>query len=231
MVGITGSNGKSTVTACWAQMAAAAGVVAVGGNLGTPALDLLDDEVDPLRAGTVQLPARERSWQAWPGLAAVLNLSADHMDRHRDMQAYHAAKHGFSAAARRWSSIATTGCRPLQADAATCLELHPGRAQGEALAMAAGHAGRAGWPGVRPLMPAAEVGMVGPSQPGQRPGGAGARRPLLGLPDDAMLEELRELSRGLPHRSHLVAEVNGLRWVNDSKATNPGATAGGPATG
>ena len=93
VVGITGSNGKSTVTSILGAMIAACGVkVAVGGNLGRPALDLLADEPDlyVLELSSFQL---ERSETLGLALATVLNVSADHLDRYASLTDYHRAKH------------------------------------------------------------------------------------------------------------------------------------------
>ena len=92
VIGITGSNGKSTVTSMVGQMLQAAGVRAgVGGNLGNAALDLLADDADVyvLELSSFQL---ERSGDLPLHAAVVLNLSDDHLDHHGDMHAYGAAK-------------------------------------------------------------------------------------------------------------------------------------------
>ena len=117
VVGITGSNGKSTVTALLGHMAELAGrQVAVGGNLGPPALDLLDDAVElyVLELSSFQL---ERAGKLGLAAATVLNLSADHLDRHGSMQRYHHAKHRIfrdcqAVVFNREDSLS----RPLQAD-------------------------------------------------------------------------------------------------------------------
>ena len=88
VVAITGSNGKSTVTTLLGEMARMAGVkMAVGGNLGEPALDLLDDGVELyiLELSSFQL---ESTWSLQPAAAVVLNVSADHMDRYPSLEAY-----------------------------------------------------------------------------------------------------------------------------------------------
>src|SRR5699024_10437313 len=92
VIAITGSNGKSTVTAWLAEVARAAGeTVAVGGNFGTPALDLLASDVTlyVLELSSFQLALTERLVCR---AATVLNISPDHIDRHGDMQSYAAAK-------------------------------------------------------------------------------------------------------------------------------------------
>ena len=92
VVGITGTNGKSTVTALASELLTAGGLSApAGGNLGTPALDLLAEGVDVyvLELSSFQLERIEA-----PGLAvaAILNVTADHQDRYQDLKAYAAAK-------------------------------------------------------------------------------------------------------------------------------------------
>ncbi|MET0379402.1 MAG: UDP-N-acetylmuramoyl-L-alanine--D-glutamate ligase, partial [Spongiibacteraceae bacterium] len=120
IVAITGSNGKSTVTTLVGEMALAAGKkVGVGGNLGTPALDLLFDEVElyVLELSSFQL---ERAQPLKPLVATVLNVSPDHQDRHPTLVSYHAAKHRiFRGAQQAVVNRADPLSRPLVADAVT----------------------------------------------------------------------------------------------------------------
>src|SRR5690606_10664729 len=93
IVAITGSNGKSTVTTLVGAMAKAAGLnVGVGGNLGIPALDLLEPQCElyVLELSSFQL---ERAQPLNAEVATVLNVSPDHMDRYASLQSYHGAKH------------------------------------------------------------------------------------------------------------------------------------------
>ncbi|MBV9696076.1 MAG: UDP-N-acetylmuramoyl-L-alanine--D-glutamate ligase, partial [Gammaproteobacteria bacterium] len=92
VAGITGTNGKSTVTTLLGAMAARAGLrVRVGGNLGAPALDLLsaDAELYVLELSSYQL---ESTASLRCRAATVLNLSPDHLDRYQDLESYAAAK-------------------------------------------------------------------------------------------------------------------------------------------
>jgi UDP-N-acetylmuramoylalanine--D-glutamate ligase len=92
IIAVTGSNGKSTVTSMVGVMLSAAGMSpATGGNLGTPALDLLDPDNDiyVLELSSFQL---ERSRTVPAAASVVLNLTVDHLDRHSDMKSYAAAK-------------------------------------------------------------------------------------------------------------------------------------------
>ena len=223
MVAITGSNGKSTVTTLVGLMARRAGVrVAVGGNLGDPALDLLDPEVAlyVLELSSFQL---ETTTSLRPRAATVLNLSPDHLDRYPDYAAYIAAKariyQGAEVAVVNRDDVAAAAIPHQAAELGFTLG-RPGTADDFGLLEQPDGAWLAR--GDRPLMPAAALQIPG------RHNQANALAALaLGsacaLPEAAMLDALRGF-RGLPHRSVLVGSRHGVRWYNDSKGTNPGAT-------
>lgn len=224
VVAITGSNGKSTVTALLGEMASDAGrAVRVGGNIGRPALDLLADgepDLYVLELSSFQLETT-RSLDA--AVAVVLNITPDHMDRYPSMSAYAASKQRVyqgrgvmvvncdepQVVAMQEPGRPTVGFslgRPLDSDFGI-LECDGERwlAQGE-----------------KPLMPVSELRMAG------RHNQANALAALalgeaVGLPGEAMLGTLRRFA-GLPHRTQWVAEIDGVRWYNDSKGTNVGAT-------
>ena len=119
VIGITGSNGKSTVTELVGAMAQAAGMrVAVGGNLGTPALDLLDPAVQlyVLELSSFQL---ETTYSLKLAAATVLNISPDHLDRHGSIERYTAAKariyaHAETAVVNRDDRATHTGAHTAQ---------------------------------------------------------------------------------------------------------------------
>ncbi|MDR9439373.1 MAG: UDP-N-acetylmuramoyl-L-alanine--D-glutamate ligase [Halomonas sp.] len=221
---ITGSNAKSTVTSLLGEMAREAGRrVAVGGNLGTPALDLLADVPDAelfvLELSSFQLETTPRLGAE---TAAFLNFSEDHLDRHGDMAGYRAAKLGIFRGARHgvvnaedpltWPEV------PLPA-----LDRFTTRVPEDNDWGIARRGGR-DWlvHGDEPLLPAAEVCLLGRhNQVNALAALAMGHR--LNLPLTAMVEVLRRFP-GLPHRGELVAEVEGVRWINDSKGTNVGAT-------
>ncbi|MFG6159767.1 UDP-N-acetylmuramoyl-L-alanine--D-glutamate ligase [Halomonas sp. 1390] len=221
---ISGSNAKSTVTTLVGEMAREAGRrVAVGGNLGTPALDLLvevpEAELFVLELSSFQL---ETTPSLGAETAAFLNLSEDHLDRHGDMAGYRDAKRGIFRGARHGVINAedpmTWPATPLPAeDRFTTGVPGPGE-------WGVGRHQGADWlmHGDTPLMAAAEMRLPG------RHNQANALAALamgtrLGLPLAAMLAVMRRFP-GLPHRGELVAEVDGVRWINDSKGTNVGAT-------
>jgi len=224
VVGITGTNAKSTVTELVGAMARAAGRrTGVGGNLGTPALDLLDDatELYVLELSSFQL---ERSHSLGLAVAAVLNLTPDHLDRHGSMPRYHQAKHrifhGCRHAVIHGDDPLTIP--PLRPDlAVTSWRLREPELHGFGLRREDGEAYLAH--GFDKLLPVAALPMPG------RHNVANALAALAlghaaGLPRAAMIEAIRAF-RGLPHRCEVVAEAGGIRWINDSKATNVSAAA------
>lgn len=225
VIAITGSNGKSTVATLVGMMAEHAGIdVRVGGNLGTPALDLLrdaDPELYVLELSSFQL---ETTASLDASAAAVLNVSADHLDRYAGIDEYAAAK------ARIWHG---TGMVVANRDDARCAALVPQRravtwfgldaprGNGEYGVVASG--GTA-WlcSGDERLMPRDNLRMAG----GHNVANALAALALgaaAGMPPAPMVEVLEQFG-GLPHRMEWVAERNGVAYYNDSKATNVGAT-------
>ncbi|QTP55538.1 UDP-N-acetylmuramoyl-L-alanine--D-glutamate ligase [Billgrantia sulfidoxydans] len=221
---ITGSNAKSTVTTLLGEMARAAGRrVGVGGNLGTPALDLLADvpeaELYVLELSSFQL---ETTPCLGAESAAFLNLSEDHLDRHGDMAGYRKAKLAIFRGARHAVVNAedrlTWPEAPLPAmDRFTTLPPEAGE-----WGIASRHGRDWLMRGDEPLIATDELGLAG------RHNQANALAALamgnrLGLPLASMYDVLRRF-KGLPHRSESVAELGGVRWINDSKGTNVGAT-------
>jgi UDP-N-acetylmuramoylalanine--D-glutamate ligase len=223
IVGITGSNAKSTVTELLGQMARDAGLnVGVGGNLGTPALDLLADDraLYVLELSSFQL---ERAGSLDLAVATVLNVSADHLDRHGNMPAYHQAKHRIFRGCRK--AVVNRGDAltiPLVADDVDIVSWRMGEPELGGFGLRIMDGTEHLCHGFDALLPTSEMALAG------RHNVANALAALAtgyaaGLPLDVMVATLREFS-GLPHRCQQVAEIDGVRFVNDSKGTNVGAT-------
>jgi UDP-N-acetylmuramoylalanine--D-glutamate ligase len=242
VIAITGSNGKSTVTTLVGELLAAAGrKVRVGGNLGTPALDLLADpndaEIYVLELSSFQL---ETTSSLRPAASVVLNVSEDHMDRYPDLAAYAEAKgrvyQGAAVAvvnrdddwslrlAARSNAVRTVsfGLDAPMAGQWGMVETDPLGADRESpLGIRDGQTWLAH--GDRLLVCARDLTLRG------RHNMANALAALalveaVGVEPAAVLDALRRFA-GLPHRSQLVGHFHGLDWIDDSKGTNVGATA------
>lgn len=223
LVAITGSNGKSTVTALLGAMARAAGRrVQVGGNIGTPVLDLLaeDAELYVLELSSYQL---ETTCSLRAAAAVMLNLSPDHLDRYSSLEEYGAAKARIfqDCAVAVWNRDEPDVARRVPRDGATRSFGSDAPSDGDF-----GLRVRDGAPwlarGDDCLLPVDALPVTG----GHNALNALAALALgdaIGLPVAAMIAALRAFG-GLPHRMQRVAEKGGAEWYNDSKATNVGAT-------
>ncbi|MBL8259772.1 MAG: UDP-N-acetylmuramoyl-L-alanine--D-glutamate ligase [Candidatus Competibacteraceae bacterium] len=229
---ITGSNGKSTVTTLLGEMARHAGLrAAVGGNLGTPALELwlaeqsAPNAAEPLGAYVLELSSfqLETTHSLNAKVATVLNISPDHMDRYASLDRYIAAKRRI---------FRGDGTMVINADdPAVAAMVEPGRqvlrfrlnppGDGEfGLRQVGGETWLAR--GAQPWIAAAELKISGDHNLANALA-ALAMGHALGLSRDGMLAALREFE-GLAHRTALVLERAGVRWFDDSKGTNVGAT-------
>ena len=223
VIGITGSNAKSTVTELLGQMARGAGLdVGVGGNLGTPALDLLGKsrQLYVLELSSFQL---ERAGELGLAVATVLNVSPDHLDRHGSMPAYHQAKHRIFRGCRKAVVNRDDPLTiPLLAPGIEVTSWRLGEPELEGFGLRTIDGQECLSRGFEALMPVNEIGMPG------RHNIANALAALAlgysaGLQIEDMLASLRSF-RGLPHRCQQVAVIDGVRYVDDSKGTNIGAT-------
>ena len=219
VVAITGSNGKSTVTKLVEAMLLASGVKAVAaGNIGLPVLDALsqpDTEVFVLELSSFQLD----TLQSLHSIAStVLNVSADHLDRYHTMAAYTASKQRvYQHTALAVFNLDDNATIPQQAEHSIGIKLADAdygicQQQGERWLKVAG----------QPLLPVAQMSLFGAHNEYNALVSC-ALALAAGASRDGLINALTSF-QSLPHRCILVAEHNGIRWINDSKATNIGAT-------
>ncbi len=222
IIAISGSNAKSTVTTLVGEMAVAAGKrVAVGGNLGTPALDLLSDDVElyVMELSSFQL---ETTDQLNAEVATVLNVSEDHMDRYSGLPAYHLAKHRIFRGARqvvvnRQDALS----RPLLTEGQPCWTFGLNAPDFKAFGLREENGEKYLAFEFQNLMPVRELKIRGAHNQSNALA-ALALGHAVGLPFDAMLASLRSFA-GLAHRCQWLRERQGVSWYDDSKATNVGA--------
>lgn len=224
IMAITGSNAKSTVTTLMGLMAQDAGVkAAIGGNLGRPALDLTHDDPDLyiLELSSFQL---ETTSNLNAEVAVVLNMSEDHLDRHGDMAGYHAAKHRiFQGVKKVVHNRDDSLTRPLVPDVTPMQSFGlnaPDLNQYGILREDNGTIWLAR--GRERLLKSSEMYIQGTHNVANALACL-ALGEAIGLPMDKMLETLKTF-KGLEHRCEFVKEVNAVRYYNDSKGTNIGAT-------
>ena len=223
IIAITGSNGKSTVTALVGEMARKAGRnVAVGGNIGVPVLELLREQHVDLYVVELSSFQLERAQGINAEVATVLNLSADHMDRYPDMLAYHQAKHRiFTGCKQVVVNRGDTLSKPMIAEGVTSLTFGLNRPDFKGFGVIEEQGKTFLAFEFEPLMPLNELKIVGRHNI-ENALAALALGHSVSLPMDSMLEALKDF-RGLPHRCQFVAEIDGVRFYDDSKGTNVGA--------
>ncbi|EOV1696640.1 TPA: UDP-N-acetylmuramoyl-L-alanine--D-glutamate ligase [Yersinia enterocolitica] len=227
VVAITGSNGKSTVTTLVGEMAKAAGwQVGIGGNIGVPALNLLkqltlqkhENQLVVLELSSFQL---ETTSSLRASAATILNVTEDHTDRYPfGLQQYRAAKLRVYENAKVCVVNADDALTmPVRGADNRCIsfgvdvgDYHLNKQQGEI------------WLRVRgeKVLNTREMKLTGRHNYTNALA-ALALADAVGIPRSSSLKALTTFT-GLPHRFQLVFEHNGVRWINDSKATNVGST-------
>ena len=233
-IAITGSNGKSTVTTLVGEMAKASKMnVAVGGNLGTPAITLLNQnpELYVLELSSFQL---ETTDSLKPTVATILNICPDHLDYHASEEAYVAAKLRIYKDCEKIvynrQDVALTQVLikhftrdvfntipkisfGLDEPAEDQYGLLKDKHNPQELMIARGK---------EALLPISKIGLFGRHNVANVLA-ALALGESIHLPLSAMLSAVENF-KGLPHRCEWVRELEGVQWINDSKGTNVGAT-------
>jgi UDP-N-acetylmuramoylalanine--D-glutamate ligase len=223
IIAVTGSNGKSTVVTLLTEMLNAAGKqVELGGNIGTPALDLLSRPVPDLYVLELSSFQLETTSHLNAAAAVVLNVSADHMDRYENLEAYAHSKEviyrGDGVTVINLDDPLVSQMRMVDRNTLT-FSLQDPKAD-----FSLQEHEDSSWLFFHdePLVDSKELKLVG-SHSVSNALAALALAHAMGIDLSSMLAALREF-KGLPHRTELVCEKDGIRWYNDSKGTNVGAT-------
>lgn len=227
VIGITGTNGKSTVTSLVAHMAAVAGRrVLAGGNLGEPVLDLLEQPVPDLYVLELSSYQLETTSSLQLKGAVVLNVTPDHMDRYATLEAYAGAKARIFAHAATIvlnaddARVSAMGRSAPRGAAARIVTFSVRRADADFTLLHAGGRTHLAMRGA-PVLDVARMKIAGEHNAANALA-ALALGEAAGLELPAMQSALESFP-GLAHRSEWVAEIAGVRWIDDSKGTNVGA--------
>ena len=227
VIAVTGSNGKSTVTTLVSKMLQSQRLRApAGGNLGPPALDLLNDDADAyvLEISSFQM---ETTDSLAPLAATVLNVSADHLDRHGTLELYAELKEKLLKAAEHAvvnaddALVAAMGARHRRV---VHFSVQTELARGYSIVTPSSTTNGERWLARdgKPLLRSGELKLRGTHNEANALAALALTAPLT-TKLDAALDALREFP-GLPHRCQHVTERKGVTFVDDSKGTNVGAT-------
>jgi UDP-N-acetylmuramoylalanine--D-glutamate ligase len=231
VVAITGSNGKTTTTTLVGEILKAAGMpTLVGGNIGLPVIELIDESSDEtvsvLEVSSFQLETVE---EFHPQIAVVLNITPDHLDRHGSFENYAAAKARITERQQAEDFLVLNG-----EDKATQMVAGKTKAQvfwfsgrrpirqgafvlGESVLFVAKEGGKA-----EPIMPVSEIPLKGAHNVENVLAAVCVAR-LAGASAEVIRGAVRDF-RAVEHRLEFVAEIDGVAYYNDSKATNVDAT-------
>jgi UDP-N-acetylmuramoylalanine--D-glutamate ligase len=222
-VAITGSNGKSTVTTLLYHMGRAAGKeILAGGNLGEPALDLLDIQQPDLYVLELSSFQLQRTESLSPAVAVLLNVSPDHLDWHRSEKQYRDSKYSIYRAAQaavinRADKRALKETKDIDAVVSFGLDEPEEGQYGIRRDDGIDYLAR----GSTMLIATSDLAMYGRHNQANALAALAAGE-LLGLDLPSMLQVLNEFP-GLPHRMQFVARKGSVDYINDSKATNVAA--------
>ena len=226
IIAVTGTNGKSTTVRLLEELLCAAGARArAAGNLGTPALELVGEPLDfaILEISSFQLEAIEAFR---PAVAAILNITPDHLDRHGSFEAYASAKGKLLANQRDTDTAVLNLDDPVVAalaeNASGCV--FPFRTQGAVSPGAFLDAGAVVLckKDAAPIRISLDAMQLTGLHNRENVVAALAAVHAVGV-DPVRASDALASFANLPHRSEFVGQARGVRYIDDSKATNPGA--------
>lgn len=225
IIAITGSNAKGTVTSLVSDMIGQANLkVAVGGNIGKPALDLLDEPKPDFYVLEISSFQLETTYNLRPKLASILNISPDHLDRHKTLTAYIQAKQRIyrECDIALWNREDLNTYPDAKPKKIISFGLNKQKLNSQEFSLQVINQKVFIAKGNQILLPIEKMLIKGQHN------WANALAALtighaIGLPTPEMLTALCQF-KGLPHRCQWIKEHEGVCWYNDSKATNVGAT-------
>ena len=223
IIAITGTNGKSTVTKLITHLCQSAGIETVaGGNIGYPALDILnhDAELAVLEISSFQL---ETMHSLKPDIGLLLNISEDHLDRHKSLQDYRRLKKKLLALSKQAVCQAS-----IAVDHPALITFSVDSAAQYTLQQNSGQLWLDGLPNHSPLMPLADAALLGRHN-AENILATWAVGHLMHIDNDLICHAMKTF-KGLPHRYEKVSDFAGMVWINDSKATNVAACMAALAT-
>lgn len=223
IIAVSGSNGKSTVTTLVAEMTQQAGLkTCVGGNLGTPALELLNEDIPDIYVLELSSFQLETTFSLSAHASVILNISPDHMDRYANADEYATAKQKIYAG---------NGVMVINQDDDVVKKMDDNSRQSISFTLDKPEKNNFGiikdndevWlcQGDNKIIKQDELGIKGEHNVANALA-AMALASSVNVPVEAMVKTLKRFS-GLEHRCQRVATINKINWFNDSKATNVGA--------
>jgi UDP-N-acetylmuramoylalanine--D-glutamate ligase len=225
VIGITGSNGKTTVTTLVGEICKAAGLnTIVAGNIGLPVLDALSMDVPDVYVLELSSFQLETTHNLACDAATMLNLCEDHMDRYANLQDYAVAKahifyHAKVQVLNRDDAWSMLLARPTLKQVSFGLDAAP---NAEDLGLIAGEGAQYLASGKRKLCNTSELTIAGQHNVANALAAA-ALCMAVGVEKEAIITALRAF-KGLPHRVEWVASIDDVDYYDDSKGTNVGAT-------
>jgi len=223
IIAISGSNGKSTVTTLLAEMTSKAGIrTCVGGNLGTPALELLDDDIPDLYVLELSSFQLETTFSLSAHASVVLNVSPDHMDRYSNLNEYADAKRKiYSGKGLMIINQDDELVRAMADDSRQLIYFSLTVPDKNNLGIVTDKGEVWLCQGNNKIIKRSELGIKGEHNVANALA-AMALASSVNVPNNVMTDTLKSFT-GLEHRCQWVAKNNNVSWYNDSKATNVGA--------